>query len=74
MRKIKSGKIRWAIDIILVVMAAAAFCIAFIPSVEKDMVLRLGSSAYMVFPVLLVCISILLAVRLYCVEVRKMSK
>lgn len=73
MRKIKSGKIRWIINIILILLAVAAFSIAFIPGVQQAMVTRFGPSAYMVFPVLLLCFSVLFFVRLYCVEGRNKS-
>lgn len=70
MRKIKSGKIRWAIHRILILLAAAVFCIAFVPGVQQAMLARLGPSASMVFPVLLLSFSLLSIIRRACVEDR----
>lgn len=73
MRKIKSGKIRWAIDILIIVVWAAVFCIAFVPGLLQDMLSKFGPDAYLVNPYLLFFAFILAAVRAFCVEGRKKS-
>lgn len=73
MRKIKSGKIRWAIDILIIVVWAAVFCIAFVPGLLQDMLTRFGPDAYLVNPDLKLLLFILVVVRASCVEGRKKS-
>lgn len=73
-KKITNGKIRWALNIILIILWAAVFCIAFIKGVIQNMLSWWGPSAYEVYPTLLFFIAVLTAVRLYCVENRKSKK
>lgn len=57
-------KIRWILNVILILLAISISYVAFVPNTIQMMYEHMGPKAYMVFPYLLLAYSVLLFIRL----------